>query len=552
MKRFFTLMVLVAVAATLSAQVPFTKGNIVVLRMGDGTNTYDLSATKGVPFFLDEYKYDQDNNTVSFVQSVPLPTTIDGANKRCLGVPGSINSHGMTRSADGRFLVIPGYEGELGTTPWGQVASTNNRVVALVKSDATIDTKTALTNVFNKGDIRSATSYDGTDIWVSGSQSNGGDVSGGTFYTTAGSTTGLRIGTTHTSTRYVKIYDGQLYISVLERIYAGGPGMPKTGGNTFTDLTQATNGNDKAGDGYGFFIGDLDPANPGTKRVMYFADAGGGIIKKYSLVGGVWTLNGSIAVSSGIRGLEGSIADGVVTLYAVQHGSNPASGTGTLYVMQDDKGYNTAPDTSPDAVLDFGGTYKTMVAVAMAPQATSLLPIKLTAFTAQKLQNSVRLSWSTSSENNNSHYEILRSDGNEWKVIGKVQGNGTTNQNSSYNFTDTKPLLGVSYYQLRQVDFDGKSELSKIVPVKIDMLVSGLSVAASADKQQVQLTLNAEKAGQANITISNVTGQKIAQSVKHAEKGLNNFTVSAKLKKGVYVVAVNINGFKQVSKFVVE
>lgn len=547
MKRFFTLMVLVAVVTTLSAQNPFTKGNIVVLRIGDGTQS--LTVSNAASYFLDEFKIV--DNTATLIQSVPLPTTVNGANKRCVAVPSQVIMSLMTRSADGRFLVIPGYDGPLGVSPWGKTASDANRVVALVNSNAAINTTTALNSTFDKKDMRSATSYDGTDIWVSGNGDASPATNGGIYYTTVGSTSATQISTTHKATRYVKIYDGQLYVQVQERIYKGGNGMPKTSGNTYTDLTQAPNDGDAASDGYGFYIGDLDPANPGTQKVMYFGDGNGGKIRKYSLVDGVWTLNGSIAISN-TRGLEGVVENGVVKLYVTTR-TNVANGDAKLWAIEDATGYNEEPTgVVPDILWDYSGQNTTVGGLAWAPQATSLLPIKLTAFTAQKLQNSVRLSWSSSSETNNSHYEILRSDGNEWQVIGKVQGKGTTTTNSTYNFTDSRPLLGVSYYQLRQVDFDGKSELSKIVPVKIDMLVSGLSVMASANKQQVQLTLNAEKAGQANITISNVTGQKIAQSVKHAEKGLNNFTIPAKLKKGVYVVSVNINGVKQVSKFVVE
>jgi len=546
MKRFFTFMVFVAIATALSAQAPFTKGNIVVLRIGDGNQS--LTVSNAASYFLDEFKIV--DNTATLIQSIPLPTTINGANKRCVAVPSQVIMSLMTRSADGRFLVIPGYDGDLGVSPWGKTAANANRVVALVNSNAGINTTTALNNIFNTKDMRSATSYDGTDIWVSGNN-NTSQTDGGVFYTTLGSTSATQISTTHIATRYVKIYDNQLYVQVQERIYAGGNGMPKTSGNTYIDLTQAPNGGDAASDGYGFFIGDLDPVNPGTQKVMYFGDGNGGKIRKYSLVDGVWTLNGSIAISS-TRGLEGVVENGVVKLYVTTR-TNVANGDAKLWAIEDATGYNQAPTgVVPDILWDYTGENTTVGGLAWAPEATSILPIKLTAFTAQKLQNAVRLSWSTSSETNNSHYEVLRSDGNDWQVIGKVQGNGTTTQNNSYSFSDNKPLLGVSYYQLRQVDFDGKSELSKIVPVKIDMLVSGLSVMASANKQQVQLTLNAEKVGQANITISNVTGQKIAQSVKHAEKGLNNFTIPAKLKKGVYIVAVNISGIKQISKFVAE
>lgn len=105
---------------------------------------------------------------------------------------------------------------------------------------------------------------------------------------------------------------------------------------------------------------------------------------------------------------------------------------------------------------------------------------------------------------------------------------------------------------MRQVDIDGKSELSKIVPVKTALVTNELSVTVSADKQQVKLSLNTDKGGLANITISNINGQKIAHSTQQVEKGLNSFSISAPLKKDIYIVSLTLNGTKQISKLAVE
>ena len=94
------------------------------------------------------------------------------------------------------------------------------------------------------------------------------------------------------------------------------------------------------------------------------------------------------------------------------------------------------------------------------------LPVELTSFSARVLSQSVRLDWETASELNNDFFAIERSqDAEGWNDIATVQGNGTTTQASQYQFFDNQPLSGVSFYRLRQVDFDGQFAFSNIVRV---------------------------------------------------------------------------------------
>ncbi len=97
------------------------------------------------------------------------------------------------------------------------------------------------------------------------------------------------------------------------------------------------------------------------------------------------------------------------------------------------------------------------------------LPVELIEFVAIPLENTVGLKWSTLSELNNDFFAIERSvDGLEFKEIAIVSGAGTTTARQDYTYEDTRPLLGVSYYRLRQTDFDGEIAFSNIARVDMD------------------------------------------------------------------------------------
>ena len=94
------------------------------------------------------------------------------------------------------------------------------------------------------------------------------------------------------------------------------------------------------------------------------------------------------------------------------------------------------------------------------------LPITLLRFEAQPAGEQVELRWETAQEINNQRFELERSaDGREYRTIGQVSGAGNSSSPHRYRYPDAQPLPGLSYYRLRQVDFDGATTVSGVVAV---------------------------------------------------------------------------------------
>lgn len=94
------------------------------------------------------------------------------------------------------------------------------------------------------------------------------------------------------------------------------------------------------------------------------------------------------------------------------------------------------------------------------------LPITLIDFKAIKVNSEVKTYWSTSAEINNHYFTVERSsDVRNWEAIGTEKGAGNSNQILEYDFWDKKPLNGISYYRLKQTDFDGKFSYSDVASV---------------------------------------------------------------------------------------
>jgi len=97
---------------------------------------------------------------------------------------------------------------------------------------------------------------------------------------------------------------------------------------------------------------------------------------------------------------------------------------------------------------------------------STALPIELISFKAACNKGSVYLEWVTASEINNDYFTLERSrDAINWTIVGTVDGAGNSNQNIIYSYVDNKPYNGVSYYRLKQTDFNGQFEYSNIISV---------------------------------------------------------------------------------------
>jgi len=147
---------------------------------------------------------------------------------------------------------------------------------------------------------------------------------------------------------------------------------------------------------------------------------------------------------------------------------------------------------------------------------TSALPVELGNFTARQSDTKeILLEWLTYSEINNDYFEILRSvDGIDFMLIGKIPGAGNSTELERYRFIDKQPKNGINYYQLRQVDHDGKTTRSEIRSV--EFLLEKIEIYPNPVKEE--LVIKSFNGG--IIRILNAAGKVVLQG---------NFNASEKL-----------------------
>lgn len=232
---------------------------------------------------------------------------------------------------------------------------------------------------------------------------------------------------------------------------------------------------------------------------------------------GVWT-TGGIFVGESTGGNCGTGDDESVTFIA----------TATSHIVQ---------LRDEDCSTGFSGFHDLCVIYVAAP-----LPVELTFFEAAQVDGAILLHWQTATETNNEKFIIEHSRGGQnFKAIGAVAGNGTTTRQQDYTFKVEDLQNGVSYFRLKQIDFDGQFEYSKIISVKVDADRSEVPAINPNPSQSGQFNVrySAPKEASIRIQLFNANGQIVAQQHHAVTAGSNDLTLDfSHLNAGVYFLKI--------------
>lgn len=232
-----------------------------------------------------------------------------------------------------------------------------------------------------------------------------------------------------------------------------------------------------------------------------------------------------------------------------------------LRLLVDDDGdfTNATIISSPDVTFTLGSVIISGIGTAEIPlnstryitlasaEVTTPLPVAFLDFNVANINNKhSEISWTTASENNNSHFIIEKSQNTiDWKEVTKVNGANNSTETINYKATDLNPYMGVSYYRLKQVDYNGKFSYSQIRSVtfnKEDELLIFPNPTNGIITIQNKNILNK------NIIVFNTVGQILTQELtinRSQNKAIIDLT---KLATGNYIIKVNNTSYK-VNKF---
>jgi hypothetical protein len=189
-----------------------------------------------------------------------------------------------------------------------------------------------------------------------------------------------------------------------------------------------------------------------------------------------------------------------------------------------------------------------------------IIPVELNSFTASLNGSEIFLEWSTTTETNNSGFEIKRAShsatpGQGWGKIGFVPGFGTTTEPKSYSFKDIDVTNGLYKYRIKQIDFDGSFEYSDVVEVQMN-IPAKFSLEQNYPNPfnpSTKIKYQIPTTGFVTLKIFDVLGNEVATLVNEEKpSGIYEVTVNGcNLTSGVYIYKLDVGSSNSVKKMIV-
>ena len=179
------------------------------------------------------------------------------------------------------------------------------------------------------------------------------------------------------------------------------------------------------------------------------------------------------------------------------------------------------------------------------------LPVSLLSFSGERLNETIKLNWITSSEKDNDFFDVEKSDdGSKFFKVGRVDGIGNSANIQKYNYTDIDNRFINLYYRLAQFDIDGTRSTSSIIylPAKSSKNCEIKLYPNPSNGEELIVIISGMK-NNAVLTITDVIGKTIKKediTVTEGQHAISLLNISPVLKAGSYLVNVN-DGFNSIS-----
>ncbi|MCB0401653.1 MAG: T9SS type A sorting domain-containing protein [Flavobacteriales bacterium] len=259
-------------------------------------------------------------------------------------------------------------------------------------------------------------------------------------------------------------------------------------------------------------------------------------------------LGGPPWISSGNYGSNGSLGAGGAGATDPCYNNSPGGGGGGGYYGGGGGGsdcYNISPyggggggggsSLTPTGGTCTAGSKSGHGRVVITPS-VCLLPVQFLSFTGTNLGISNQLNWVTATEINNDYFVLQASKTGQdpFVEVGRINGAGNSTTEKEYEFMDLKPLAQLTYYRLKQVDFDGQFSYSNVIALESEELTDVLVYPNPANDNITIAFSNIME--QTTVKLLNPVGQTLTTKIV---SGQSKTTIDLKnVAQGIYFIQV--------------
>lgn len=172
------------------------------------------------------------------------------------------------------------------------------------------------------------------------------------------------------------------------------------------------------------------------------------------------------------------------------------------------------------------------------------LPVELVHFKPECEDNTVTIKWTTAAEINNDYFVIEKSlDGTTWTAVDSIDGAGNSFVEQNYSYQIKNHIYEITYFRLKQVDYDNTTSYSDIEPCAC----SGLEITdvyPNPSEGEVNYVIQSNQAGTLTLTITDARGRLVARNQYEVVEGQNFLKNVIDAEMGKYFISAQMSDGK--------
>ena len=165
------------------------------------------------------------------------------------------------------------------------------------------------------------------------------------------------------------------------------------------------------------------------------------------------------------------------------------------------------------------------------------LPVEWLDLSADCNHGDITIKWSTASEQNSDYFTVEKSfDGTNFTSIATVAAAGNSSTVKNYSAVDADPYSDVSFYRVKETDFNGAFIYSATVT---STGCTGNDITIYGTGDDISIGINAIEDGQYNIEMYDLLGQKLMSETKNVAAGNSTFKLNTgNFASAIYIVKI--------------
>ncbi len=182
------------------------------------------------------------------------------------------------------------------------------------------------------------------------------------------------------------------------------------------------------------------------------------------------------------------------------------------------------------------------------------LPVELTNFSVNCENDYPIVNWQTASEHNSASFILERSkNGSDWELVNQIVAAGNSNATINYQFEDMDAARFVGYYQLIQVDIDGKQKIYDPIYSNCTTKEDEVEIYPNPTQGEFKIAISSNVAEKQSITLVNANGIIVFSEMVEMQNGFNQFLYNTnEWERGLYFVHIEGKNTQTIKKLIVQ